>query len=137
MCRTPSGSSSSRPRPLIELMGAEHVPRFYVFNKLDRLPAPPELSELSALCEGHPWVMLSAHDATAVAELEQRLIAQVRSREEEQTLFVPYRLTSQLSLIYANCRVLGTEAGDAGLKLHVQASPAVMARLRGSLKGVH
>lgn len=122
---------------LIELMGAEHVPRFYVFNKLDRLPAPPEPSELSALCEGHPWVMLSAHDAPAVAELLQRLIAQVRSREEEQTLFVPYRLTSQLSLIYANCRVLGTEAGDAGLKLHVQASPAVMARLRGSLKGVH
>jgi 50S ribosomal subunit-associated GTPase HflX len=82
-------------------------------------------------------VTLSAHDALAVAELEQRLIAQVRSQEEETTLFIPYRLSNQLSLIYANCRVLGTEAGDAGLKLQVQASPAVMARLRSSLKGNH
>jgi 50S ribosomal subunit-associated GTPase HflX len=81
--------------------------------------------------------MLSAHDAVAVAQLEQRLIEQVRSREEENTLFIPYRHSNQLSWIYANCRVLGSEAGDAGLKLQVQASPAVMARLRGSLKGVH
>jgi hypothetical protein len=79
--------------------------------------------------------MLSAHDAPAVRELEQQLIAKVRSREEEKTLFVPYRLANQLSLIYANCRVLGTEAGDTGLKLSVQASPAVMARLQSSLKG--
>ncbi len=122
---------------LIEQMGAQDVPRFYVFNKLDRLPAPPDPAELSALCEGQPWVMLSAHDAPAVAQLERRLIEQVRSREQENTLFIPYRHSNQLSLIYANCRVLGSEAGDAGLKLRVQASPAVMARLRGSLKGVH
>jgi GTP-binding protein HflX len=120
---------------LIEQIGAQEVPRFYVFNKLDRLAKSPEPSELAALCEDHPWLMLSAHDASAVAELEMQLIATVRSREEEKTLFVPYRLASQLSLIYANCRVLGTEAGDAGLKLSVQASPAVMARLQSSLKG--
>jgi len=122
---------------LIEQMGAEDVPRFYVFNKLDRLPEPPEPSELAALSDGHPWAVLSAHDAAAAAELEQRLIALVRAQEEEQTLFVPYRLSNQLNLIYANCRVLDTEAGDAGLKLHVQASPAAMARLRSSLKGAH
>jgi GTP-binding protein HflX len=120
---------------LVEQIGAQQVPRFYVFNKLDRLPEPPDPSALEALCEGHPWLMLSVHDAPAIVELEQQLIAKVRSREEEKTLFVPYRLTNQLSLIYANCRVLETEAGDAGLKLRVQASPAVMGRLRSSLKG--
>ncbi|HVJ19332.1 MAG TPA: GTPase HflX [Polyangiaceae bacterium] len=120
---------------LIEQIGAGRVPRFYVFNKLDRLPERPDPSELAALCEGHPWRMLSAHDATAVADLEQQLIALVRSGEEQKTLFVPYRLSQQLSLIYANCRVLATEAGDTGLKLQVQASPAVMARLQNSLKG--
>ncbi|MDQ2642620.1 MAG: GTPase HflX [Myxococcota bacterium] len=122
---------------LIEQIGAQDVPRFYVFNKLDRSTAPPEPNELAALCDGHPWQMLSAHDAPAVALLQQRLIEQVRSREEQDTLFIPYGRSNQLSLIYANCRVLGSEAGDAGLKLQVQASPAVMARLRGSLKGVH
>ncbi len=120
---------------LIEQVGAQEVPRFYVFNKLDRLPERPEPSELAALCEGHPWLLLSAHDPQAVAELERQLVAKVRSEEEEKTLFVPYRLAHQLSLIYANCRVLASEAGDAGLKLSVQASPAVMARLQSTLKG--
>lgn len=122
---------------LVEQMGAGDVPRFYVFNKLDRSSERPEPSELAALCEGHPWIMLSAHDAKAVAELEQRLIARVRAGEEESTLFVPYRFSNQLSQIYAHCRVLDSEAGDAGMKLRVQASPAAMARLRGSLKGAH
>jgi GTP-binding protein HflX len=120
---------------LIEQVGAGGVPRFYVFNKLDRLPEPCEPSDLAALCQGHPFVALSAHDPKAVAELEERLIATVRTREEERTLFLPYESTDQLSLIYANCRVLDTEATDAGLKLSVRAAPAVMARLETSLKG--
>jgi GTP-binding protein HflX len=122
---------------LIEQIGAGHVPRLYVFNKLDRLPEPPSATELEALCAGHPWVTLSAHEPAAVAELRQRLIDTVRAGEEESTLFVPYRHSNLLSLIYANCRVLRSDAGDAGLELHVQAAPAVMARLRGSLKGAH
>lgn len=119
---------------LIEQVEATEVPRFYVFNKLDRLPEPPDSSKLEALCEGHPWLALSAHDPKGVAELERRIVEQVRRGDETRTLFVPYSDNAKLSLIYAQCRVLSSEAQATGLRLSVSASRAVMARLERQLK---
>lgn len=118
---------------LVEKMGAEQVPRFYVFNKLDRLAEAPDPEELARLGDGRPWAALSARDAPAVAELEARLIASVRSEEEELTAFVPYAEASVLTLIYASCRVLANDARDAGLVLRIQGPPAVMSRIKHSL----
>jgi GTPase len=119
---------------LIEKMGAQHVPRLYVFNKVDRLAQPPEADELARSCDGHPYVVLSARDAAAVAALEAKMTAMARSQEEELTAFVPYTAASTLSLIYANCRVAGSEATDNGLTLHIQGPPAVMSRIKHSLR---
>lgn len=118
---------------LIEKMGAQHLPRFYVFNKLDRLPSAPEPDELRALCGGHPWAVLSTRDARAVAGLEAALIGAVRDQEEALTAFVPYAAANTLSLIYANCRVARSDAGDAGLTLKIQGPKAVMSRIKHSL----
>ena len=118
---------------LIEKMGAERVPRFYVCNKIDRLAEPFDEQELENLCDGHPWAALSSNDQKAVAELETRLIAAARSREEELTTFVPYAAASTLNLIYATCRVASSEAGDTGLTLTLQAPTAVMSRIKHSL----
>jgi GTPase len=118
---------------LIEKMGAQDVPRLYVFNKRDRLPQTPDSEELARLCGHAPWCLLSTRDARAVAELEAKLIAMVRSQEEELTAFVPYAATSTLSLIYANCRVTRSDAGDAGLTLQIQGPPAVMSRIKRGL----
>jgi GTP-binding protein HflX len=118
---------------LIEKMGAEQVPRYYVFNKLDRLSEAPGSDRLAALCQGHAYALLSTRDAQAVANLEAKLIAAVRSREEELTALVPYTAASTLSLIYANCRVLRTDASDGGLTLQIQGPPAVMSRIKHSL----
>jgi 50S ribosomal subunit-associated GTPase HflX len=76
---------------------------------------------------------LSSRDAKAVSELQLRLIAAARSREEQLTTFVPYTAASTLNLIYANCRVASSEAGDAGLTLTLQAPTAVMSRIKHSL----
>ena len=118
---------------LLEKMGAEQVPRFYVFNKLDRLPVAPDLEELARLGDGHPWAALSTRDAPAVAQLAATLIEGVRSEEEELTAFVPYAQASVLSLVYANCRVVANDASDAGLTLRIQGPPAVMSRIKHSL----
>jgi GTPase len=123
---------------LLEEMGAQQVPRFYVFNKVDQLPQPPsddELSDLGELADGHPWCVLSARDAPAVAELQARLIARVRSTEDELTAFIPYAASSLLSAIYANCRVTRSDAGDSGLTLQFQGPTAVMSRIKRSLEG--
>jgi len=118
---------------LIEKMGAQQLPRFYVFNKVDRLPQVPDHERLAAACDGHPFAALSTRDAPAVAALEARLILAMRSQEEELTAFVPYTATSTLSLIYANCRVASSEASDTGLTLQLQGPPAVMSRIKHSL----
>ncbi|MBW8791422.1 MAG: GTPase HflX [Rhizobium leguminosarum] len=118
---------------LIEKMGAAQLPRFYVFNKLDRLSHAPDSEQLAALCDGHPYAALSTHDARAIAELEVKLIETVRGQEAELTAFVPYTAASTLSLIYANCRVVRSDASDAGLTLQLQGLPAVMSRIKHSL----
>jgi GTPase len=118
---------------LLEKMGAQDVPRFYVWNKLDRLPEPPDPKELTALCDGHPFMCLSSRDPAAVAELEAKLIESVRRQEEALTAFVPYSAASTLSLIYANCRVARSEARDAGLMLKIEGSPSVLSRIKHSL----
>jgi GTPase len=117
---------------LLERMGAQELPRFYVWNKLDRLPQP-DLEELGRSSDGHPWVALSTRDAPAVAELQAKLIAAARSQEAELIAFVPYTAASTLSLIFANCRVLSNDATDTGLSLRIQAPPSVMSRIKHSL----
>ena len=62
-----------------------------------------------------------------------QLIAVARSQEEELSAFVPYAAAGTLSLIFANCRVLGNEATDTGLNLRIQAPQAVMCRVKHSL----
>ena len=95
---------------MLEQMGAAALPRFYVFTKLDRLPATSD-----------------------VAELHEKLLAAVRGQEEERRLFVPYEASGILALIYAKCRVIENEATEAGLALVVQGPAAVMSRISQSL----
>lgn len=118
---------------LIEKMGAHNLPRFYVFNKIDRVPQPHALEELADLAEGHPFAALSTSDALAVAQLQAALVDMVRKQQAELTAFVPYAAANTLSLIYANCRVVSSDAGDAGLTLQIQGPPAALSRIQHSL----
>jgi GTP-binding protein HflX len=117
----------------LEKMDAHRLPRFYVWNKIDRLPQPPDSEHLAELSAGHPFAALCSSDTAAVAELESRLIASARSSEEELTALVPYAAKSTLGLIYAHCRVLGSDATDTGLHLRIVGAPAVLARIKHSL----
>jgi GTP-binding protein HflX len=119
---------------LLEKMGAHELPRFYVFTKIDELPAPPDPAELSALSDGHPWLSLNTADEHAVAELHEKLLKQVRSQEEDLSVLVPYQATSTLALIYASCRVIENDATERGLALRVQGPPVVLSRIKHSLK---
>lgn len=119
---------------LLEKVGASGVPRFYVWNKVDRLSRPPDEEYLAELSDGHPFMALSSGDAAAVAELESKLIAAARVREVELDIRVPYAAAQTLSLIYANCRVLDTQANDTGLALRIVGASAAISRIKHSLK---
>lgn len=114
-------------------LGAAQLPRFYVFNKVDRLTLPPETHELEALTEGHPYAVLSSHDRAATRELAVRLIRAARRDEEEVTTLVPYAASDVLSRIYASCRVSRSEARGDGLLLSFEGPVADISRIRAKL----
>jgi GTP-binding protein HflX len=120
---------------VLEKLGAAQLPRFYVFNKIDRLDAVPDALELTTLSEDHPWVALSTGDAEAVAKLEAELIRCVRGEQEELDAFVPYSATGVLGLIYGNCRVVASDARDDGLSLRIQGPRKVLSRIKHDLEG--
>jgi GTPase len=119
---------------LVEKMGAGHVPRFYVFNKVDRLDEAPSPQELAYASGGSPWAAVSTRDPRAIAKLERALIEAARPEEAKLTVLVPYDESDVLRLIYANCQVLASDATDEGLSLRIQGPTKVMARIQNDLR---
>jgi GTP-binding protein HflX len=118
---------------LIEEMGAAHVPRFYVFNKLDVVSPVPTDDQLERLAQGQPWAAISTRDARAVAKLEEALLRAVRLDEEQLSAFVPYADSEALALIYGKCRVLDSVAENDGLVLRLVGPSSVIAKIRSAL----
>jgi GTP-binding protein HflX len=114
---------------VLERLGAGEIARFYVFNKIDRLPTvDAELFARSS--EGHPWAALSSHDGAAVEALKERLLGAVNRRDATASIFVPYAAMQAASAVYARCRVVASEAEPGGLRLEVQGSPELIAQIQ-------
>jgi GTPase len=120
----------------LDRIGAAEIPRFYVFNKLDRLDSFPNSDELARWSKGQPWAVLSTRDRDAVMRLEAALIQAVRRDEEELDAFVPYTATQLLRQIYGKCRVVASDASDQGLTLRIRGPLAVMSRIKHDLEGI-
>jgi GTPase len=118
----------------IARLGAAHVPRFYVFNKLDRLARPPAAEHLRRLSGEHGSMALSSHDRAATERLRQALVELARREHRRVRLLVPYDATAVLTSAYAECRVLETHAAPRGLVLTIEGAPHVVARLRRAAK---
>jgi GTPase len=121
-------------RELIEKLGAKNVPRFFVFNQVDRLATPLLPDECARWSQGEPWTALSSRDAVATAALAETLIRYVRMGEDERTIFVPYGAAHVLKLVYGRTRVLKSIATDGGVQLRIQAPHAMTARIRRALR---
>jgi len=72
----------------------------------------------------------SGLDAAAVATLKDRLIALSRGGQRTSTLVVAYGDADTLSLAYRTCRVLETEADDAGLRVTLTGTGPAIERIR-------
>jgi GTP-binding protein HflX len=121
-------------RDIITKVGAENVSRFYVFNKVDRLPIGPLPDDCARWSQGDPWAALSSSDGAATRTLADSLVQLVRTNEEELTIFVPYRAREVLGLVYGRTRVLESTATGKGIRLRIQAPRAVTARIRHTLR---
>ncbi|MCB9755865.1 MAG: GTPase HflX [Myxococcales bacterium] len=116
-------------------LGAGELPRYYVFNKRDRLEHAPAAARLEALSGGRPYALLSSGDEAAVAALKRALIAAVRHEHRRARLFFPYAATAALTRVYAECRVHESEADARGLWLEVEGHARVVDELEKTLAG--
>ncbi len=122
---------------ILEKIGAGHIPRFYVFNKLDRLEEKPRPFEFDSWSDGHPWAELSTHDVMAVSSLEERLLCTVRNDEEELSTVIPYTAGNVLSLVYGKCRVMSSTAHENGLEMRIQGPSPVLSQIRNAIAEGH
>lgn len=114
---------------LVTRLGAGAIPRFYVFNKVDRLPATPASTPWHGLVVEHPHMALSSRDPEAVARLGHALIQAARHEHRRARILVPYENTEVTRQAYATCRVLDAEATETGLVLTLEGRPHLVERL--------
>ena len=122
---------------LLVRLGVEGVPRFYVYNKVDKLPEPPLAGVLLNRSHGHAFMALSCEDPQATVALRHALIAAARRGFKRARVFVEYDATNLLDTVYAHCRVVHTRATDRGLRLIVEGPPHVVASIKAAGQAVN
>jgi GTPase len=105
---------------ILDRLGAGHIGRLIIFNKIDRLREPLELEALAALSKGRAHLALSSHDPSAVAALRERILAHVRAQHRQRELFIPYARSELSARIYARCRVLRATATPNGTQFVIE-----------------
>ncbi len=118
---------------LLEKLGAGDVPRFFVFNKADRVEVRPSEQTLSEVVNDAPFRLLSSRDEEAVRSLREALLAAARSDHQQVSVLVPYGAGAVLDTIYSRCKVLQSEACEDGLQMTVQGSSSVIESLLGQV----
>jgi GTP-binding protein HflX len=119
----------------ISRLGAGEVPRVYVFNKVDRVEAPPD-ERLASICGGHEWLAVCSQDAAMMERLRATILRVARREHRQARVFVAYEATAVMASAYAECRVVATEAVARGLVLTLEGAPHVVARLQRAAKEV-
>jgi GTP-binding protein HflX len=119
---------------MLAKLEATEIPRFYIFNKVDRVEQVPSDEELRERSKGHAFAVLSSHDEAAVRRLETALIAAARSGHRRVKMFVPYAAGEVIASVYATCRVLAAKAVENGMQFTLEAADDVLARLARASK---
>lgn len=114
-------------------LGADALPRYYVFNKVDRLGSVPPEAALRRAAGEHGYMCVSGHDPEAMARLRETLLGIARGDQKQIQVFVPYRATRAMALVYGRCRVDNAESDDRGVSFSIAAEPHVVAAIERAL----
>lgn len=111
-------------------LGAEAIPRYYVFSKADRLAKPPNKNVLDAIASGHDYQLISKQDRHAIGALKQTLIGLARADLSRTKVYVPYESSKAMETVYRSCRVLKMEAKPNGLLFCLEAESYVIDQIQ-------
>ncbi|MES0489410.1 MAG: GTPase HflX [Leptospirales bacterium] len=123
---------------MLEKLGAQQIPRFYLFNKLDRISSESGSINFKEHSKEFPFLALSSKDKPAVKTLKQELLNRVQSGQDTHktvSVFAPYAATQVVSLIYSKCRVIKRQFVEGGLKLTIQGERNIIENIE-KLSGV-
>ena len=119
---------------MLETLGADEIPRYYVFSKADRIDTLPANRLADELIEKIPsefdHCFISKHNKAAVAELKEVLIGLVRADLRRTKVYVPYHASKAMEIVYRSCRVIETEAKANGLLFNLEAEPYVIDQIQ-------
>ena len=118
-------------RGVLREIGADAVPSRLVLNKMDRVDASPNRTDLVAK---HPEaILLSAESAIDVKALRDTIISFFEEAMVEDVLVLPYARQELIGEVYDSARVLSETYDETGRVLTIRGLPGAIARLRRSV----
>lgn len=114
---------------MLSTLGANEIPRYYVFTKADRLASLPTDEVMEKISLGHEYRLISNRDKSTLGELKEILIRRARSDLKRAKVYIPYEASTALEIVYRSCRVLETETKPNGLLFSLEAEPYVIAQI--------
>lgn len=114
---------------MLSTLGADQIPRHYVFSKVDRLETLPSNDVMDKITSGHDFQFISNRDKSAVSELKETLIDRVRADLRRTKVYVPYHASKAMESVYRSCRVLHSEIKADGLLFNLEAEPYIIKQI--------
>ena len=115
---------------MLVTLGAEEIPRYYVFTKADRLAELPSKKVMDRVSAGHDYQFISNHDKDAIGELKETLLSRSRADLRQTKVYVPYHATKAIEAVYRSCRVIETETKPNGLLFRLEAESYVIDKIK-------
>ena len=107
-------------------LGAEEIPRYYLFSKADRLAALPNQEVMDTVAGGYDYQFISNQDKDAISELKETLVGRARADLKRAKVYVPYEASKAMEIVYRSCRVMETETKPNGLLFTLEAESYVI-----------
>ena len=119
-------------RTVLGEIGADHIPKWVLFNKFDKVGDATAQAALAGLllAEWPEAVILSAKSADDIRFLHDRLEKHFRGNVVDEDLHVPYDRQHLRAEVFAECEVLGETYDETGVIFRVRATTLALDRLR-------
>ena len=115
---------------MLVTLGAEEIPRYYVFSKADRLESLPRKEVIDRVSSGHDYQFISNHDKAAIGELKETLLGRARADLRRTKVYVPFHASKAMETVYRSCRVMDTETKPNGLLFRLEAESYVIDEIK-------